>query len=92
MRQRCAAIESPRSATRHRASLIGPHTEVLDRPGRLLVPGFQNSHVHPPHAGYERSTVDLHDLSDRPAYLAAIAAYADSHPPMPNDSSAAYGR
>jgi predicted amidohydrolase YtcJ len=60
--------------------LIGPHTEVLDRPGALVVPGFQDAHVHAPPAGYERLTVDLHDLPGRPAYLDRIAAYCTAHP------------
>jgi predicted amidohydrolase YtcJ len=60
--------------------LIGPRTEVLDRPGKLVVAGFQDSHVHPSHAGYERGSIDLHDLPDRQAYLDSIVSYAENHP------------
>src|SRR5436309_16054401 len=61
-------------------ALIGPRTRVLDRPGPLVVPGFQDCHVHAPPAGYERLTIDLHDLAGRSAYLDTIATYATAHP------------
>ena len=60
--------------------LIGSRTDVLDRVGALVVPGFQDCHVHAPPAGYERMTIDLHDLPGRHAYLDAIAAYCAAHP------------
>jgi predicted amidohydrolase YtcJ len=60
--------------------LIGPRTRVLDRAGELVVPGFQDCHVHAPPAGLERLTIDLHDLPGRHAYLDAIAAYAAANP------------
>ena len=61
-------------------ALIGPRTEVVDGAGALLVPGFQDTHIHAPPAGYERLTIDLHDLPGRSAYLAAIADYCAAHP------------
>ncbi|HEY7008764.1 MAG TPA: amidohydrolase [Jatrophihabitantaceae bacterium] len=60
--------------------LVGPRTRVLDRPGALVVPGFQDCHVHAPPAGRERLTIDLHDLPGRQAYLDTIAAYAAAKP------------
>ncbi|MGH2652601.1 MAG: amidohydrolase, partial [Actinomycetota bacterium] len=30
------------------ADLVGPKTEVHDLRGRMLLPGFQDAHVHPP--------------------------------------------
>jgi predicted amidohydrolase YtcJ len=59
---------------------IGRHTEVLHAPGPLVVPGFQDAHVHAPPAGYERHTVDLHDLPGPDAYLDTVAAYCAAHP------------
>ena len=65
----------------HVRSLIGPRTEVLDRAGGLVVPGFQDCHVHAPPAARELLTIDLHELPEgRPAYLARIAAYCDANP------------
>jgi predicted amidohydrolase YtcJ len=60
--------------------LIGPRTRVLDRAGALVIPGFQDAHVHAPPAGRELLTVDLHDHDGRPAYLDTIAAYVAANP------------
>jgi predicted amidohydrolase YtcJ len=61
--------------------LIGSRTEVLDRAGGLVVPGFQDCHVHAPPAARELLTIDLHELPQgRPAYLARIAAYCQANP------------
>lgn len=61
--------------------LVGPRTEVLDRAGGLVVPGFQDCHVHAPPAARELLTIDLHELPEgRPAYLARIAAYCEANP------------
>ena len=65
-------------------SLVGPGTRVLDAPpGSLVVPGFQDSHIHPPFAGRNRLRLWLNDLSGRQAYLDAIAEYARTHPDEP---------
>ncbi|SEL41280.1 hypothetical protein SAMN04515665_11261 [Blastococcus sp. DSM 46786] len=58
----------------------GSRTEHLHLPGRLVVPGFQDAHVHPPQAGRNRLSVDLDGLPDRAAYLEAVARYAAQHP------------
>jgi hypothetical protein len=63
--------------------LIGPRTRVLDRAGALVVPGFQDAHVHPPQAGRNLDNVDLRDLAGRPAYLEHIAKYVADHPENP---------
>ncbi len=63
--------------------LAGPQTRVVDAAGGLLVPGFQDAHVHPPFAGRNRLRLWLNDLEGRHAYLDAIAAYADAHPDEP---------
>src|SRR5581483_10937976 len=60
--------------------LVVPRTRVLDRAGALVVPGFQDSHVHAPHAGRYRNNVDLRDLVGRFAYLEATAEYVATHP------------
>ncbi|ORA32090.1 amidohydrolase [Mycobacterium aquaticum] len=64
-------------------ALIGPDTEVVDLAGRLLIPGFQDAHVHPVGAGVERMTCDLLGVDDAAATLAAIAEYAAAHPDRP---------
>jgi predicted amidohydrolase YtcJ len=59
---------------------VGPATEVLDLPGRLVVPGFQDAHVHPVWGGLERLRCDLHDLGTRKEYRDAVVRYAGTHP------------
>ncbi len=54
--------------------------EVRHLPGRLVLPGFQDAHVHPPQAGRNRLSVDLTDLPGADAYVAAVASYAAAHP------------
>lgn len=61
----------------------GPRTEHLHLPGRLVVPGFQDAHVHPPTAGRNQLTVDLSGLAGPAEYLAAVARYAEEHPEQP---------
>src|SRR5262245_9188196 len=63
--------------------LIGSSTQVFDLPGRLVIPGFQDSHVHPPSSGIDRLRCSLEDIVDRGEVRATIAAYAESHPEEP---------
>jgi predicted amidohydrolase YtcJ len=62
------------------ADLVGPTTRVEHRPGAMVVPGFQDAHVHTPFAGRDLLKVWLHDLVGRQAYLDRIAGYAADHP------------
>lgn len=61
------------------AGVIGSRTEVIDLSGRMLVPGFQDAHVHPPSAGLDRLRCDLSDLHSRDEYLQRIHDFAISH-------------
>ncbi|MGW6887707.1 amidohydrolase [Streptomyces chartreusis] len=60
--------------------LAGPRTEVVDLAGRLLLPGFQDAHVHPVPAGLELTQCDLTGTRTADETLAAVRAYADAHP------------
>ncbi len=62
--------------------LIGPSTEVVDAAGGLVLPGFQDAHIHPLQGGLGRLTCDLSGGETVSAYLDTIAAYADSHPSL----------
>jgi hypothetical protein len=62
------------------AHLRTDRTEVIDLRGRMLVPGFQDAHVHPVSGGIDMLQCDLHDLGTRDDYLGAIAAYAAANP------------
>ncbi|MET8980001.1 amidohydrolase [Streptomyces sp. NPDC004539] len=61
-------------------ALIGPGTEVVDLAGKLLLPGFQDAHVHPVGAGLELGQCHLADTTDPAEYLRRVRAYADAHP------------
>jgi predicted amidohydrolase YtcJ len=57
--------------------LVGPSTDVVDLRGRLLLPGFQDSHVHAPSGGLDRLRIDLSDAHGLDEYRALIKRYAD---------------
>jgi predicted amidohydrolase YtcJ len=63
--------------------LIGPGTEVIDLAGRMLLPGFQDAHVHPVSGGLDFARCGLYDLKTAEEYARAIAAYAAAHPDRP---------
>ena len=60
--------------------LVGPRTEIVDLEGRMLLPGFQDAHVHPVSGGVDRLQCDLHDLNTRVDYLRRVETYAQEHP------------
>ncbi|MEZ5190656.1 MAG: amidohydrolase [Schumannella sp.] len=60
--------------------LVGPKTEVVDLTGRMLVPGFQDAHVHPVWGGLDLLRCDLSESHGQDATLATIRAYAAAHP------------
>jgi predicted amidohydrolase YtcJ len=60
--------------------LVGPRTEVVDLGGRMLVPGLQDAHVHPPPGGLEMLQCDLSDAYSVAEYEAIVTRYARSHP------------
>jgi predicted amidohydrolase YtcJ len=62
------------------AELAGPRTERVDLTGRMLLPGFQDAHIHPVWGGLEGLRCDLTGLSSLPAYLDRVAGYAADHP------------
>ncbi|MEU8577669.1 amidohydrolase [Streptomyces asoensis] len=60
--------------------LVGSRTEVVDLAGRLLLPGFQDAHVHPQGAGLELALCHLGDSADAREYLRRVEAYAGANP------------
>ena len=61
-------------------ALVGPRTEVVNLRGRMVLPGFQDAHVHASGGGLERGQCDLTSEHTRAGYLAAIRSYADRNP------------
>ena len=64
-------------------ALAGAGSRVVRAPGRLVLPGFQDSHVHAPFAGRNRLRVWLNDVLGLDSYLDLVAAYAEAHPDEP---------
>jgi predicted amidohydrolase YtcJ len=60
--------------------LITNGTEVIDLNGRMVLPGFQDAHVHPPSSGLEMLRCNLSDAYSIPEYERIIATYAAEHP------------
>lgn len=67
-------------ATDEIMALTDPSTEVVDLAGRMLLPGFQDSHCHPPSGGLDRGRCNLEDIVDRDEVFRTIRTYADTHP------------
>jgi predicted amidohydrolase YtcJ len=61
-------------------ALAGSGTEVVDLRGRLLVPGFQDAHVHPAESGRERLLCDLTVSEGAAEYRDLIERYASGNP------------
>ena len=60
----------------------GPSTEVMTVPGRMVVPGFQDAHVHPSVGGRNLLNVSLDDLHTKSEYLARIEQVAAANPDL----------
>lgn len=57
--------------------------ELVDVSRRLLVPGFQDAHIHLGTGGQDLLTCDLTGLTTPEEVYGAIAAYADANPDLP---------
>jgi predicted amidohydrolase YtcJ len=58
----------------------GAGVEVVDLAGGLVLPGFQDAHVHPVQGGVERNRCDLSALDTREDYVEAVRRYAEQQP------------
>ncbi|MFI9106130.1 amidohydrolase [Streptomyces fildesensis] len=61
-------------------ALADGDTEVVDLAGGLLVPGFQDAHMHPAVAGVQMLRCDLSEERSVEGYLAVVAEYAKANP------------
>src|SRR5262244_871914 len=66
------AVSPPHDA----AALRGPKTEVVDLHGRLVVPGFNDSHIHFVEGALSLDSVDLIEDQTLAAVQARIKAFA----------------
>jgi predicted amidohydrolase YtcJ len=61
----------------------GKSTKVIDLSGKMVLPGFHDSHVHLVTGGIELEQCNLNGLATREEILAKIRDYALSHPEKP---------
>lgn len=62
------------------ADMIGRGTEVVDLHGQMLLPGFQDAHIHASAGGLERIQCDLSAAHSLDEYLRLIREYSDRAP------------
>jgi len=65
------------------AGHIGSNTTVVDIGGRMMLPAFQDSHIHPISGGMEASACDLNGLGGLAEYRSTIGEYAAANPDVP---------
>lgn len=62
------------------APWIGPQTRSIDLKGKMLLPGFHDSHVHLVGGGIELDECNLNGLATMDEVLAAVRQFAKQHP------------
>ena len=58
----------------------GEGTRVVDLGRRMMLPGFQDVHIHPISGGIEAAACDLNELTTLDEYLEAVRRYAQENP------------
>jgi len=61
-------------------SYIGEQTKVIDLKGKMVLPGFQDSHIHPVGSALNSYMCSLFGLPSIDAYLAKIKQCVAAHP------------
>ncbi len=64
------------------AGLIGATTEVVNLDGKMVLPGFQDGHVHPIDSGVDLGDCTLDDLTTAAAIADSIRKCASAHPDL----------
>jgi predicted amidohydrolase YtcJ len=62
------------------AAYVTPATRVVDLKGKMVLPSFQDVHIHPISAGIQANSCTLDGLKTAQEYVAAIKKCADAHP------------
>ena len=65
------------------AAHVGSNTTVVDLGGRMMLPAFQDSHIHPISGGVEASACNLNGLPGLAEYRSTIGEYAAANPDLP---------
>ena len=61
-------------------ALAGPKTRVIDARGALLLPGFNDAHVHFLSGGFQLSSVDLRDAATPQEFAERIRRFSEKAP------------
>ncbi|MFN2393549.1 MAG: amidohydrolase, partial [Pyrinomonadaceae bacterium] len=61
-------------------ALVGANTKTIDAKGRLVIPGFNDSHVHFLEGGFQLSAVDLRDAKSPEEFVRRIKEFAAKQP------------
>ena len=61
---------------------IGPETQVIDLDGKMVLPGFIDSHAHASCATNETASLEMFHLESLAEYLDAVRAFAAQHPEL----------
>jgi predicted amidohydrolase YtcJ len=67
-------------SSREIKKLQGPQTRVIDAHNQLLLPGFNDSHVHFMSGGFQLSSVDLRDANSTDEFAERIRRFAEKVP------------
>ena len=59
---------------------VGPQTRVIDLRGKMLLPGFHDSHVHLIGGGIEMAECDINGLTTLKQIQDTVRRYAEKHP------------
>lgn len=65
------------------ARLAGPATKIVDLGGKMVLPGFHDSHVHLMEGGVDMSLCDVKSVVTPQEVLAAVRKFAAAHPDKP---------
>jgi predicted amidohydrolase YtcJ len=77
-------------------SFIGPETNMVDLDGKMVLPAFVDSHMHPAHSAhlyqYQLSLFDTSSPDPIRAYLETIREFANTNPDTPWIIGGGYSR
>ena len=62
------------------AAWIGSQSRLIELEGRMVVPGFQDAHIHPISGGIEALSCDLNDADEVEQYLAIVRQCVEDRP------------
>lgn len=66
--------------TKEIKAMAGPGTRLIDAQGQLIVPGFNDAHVHFLTGGFQLSSVDLRDADTPEEFAERIRRFAEKLP------------